>query len=252
METSAPTAVHASRGIGGPKPWGLPAVLLALLLPGLLWASSLITPLFAETPEDLSQGQVVATLLFSILVGFLFIGLAAGLSLWRYRLSWSELGIRPFDRGFWWLPLVAAGGAHAAIIVYGVVLTAVGAEGAVPEQEDLEELFDSKAVLPLTAVATVIMAPVAEEIFFRGFVFAGMLRPFGPAGAMLTSGLLFGLFHVTGIDTIGLVLPFGAIGILFAWLYYRTGSVWPSIVTHLIFNLVSFIVLAVVVGSGSG
>jgi hypothetical protein len=147
---------------------------------------------------------------------------------------------------------VAAGGAHAAIIVYGVVLTAVGAEGAVPEQEDLEELFASKAVLPLTAVATVIMAPVAEEIFFRGFVFAGMLRPFGPAGAMLTSGLLFGAFHVTGVDTIGLVLPFGAIGILFAWLYYRTGSLWPSIVTHLIFNLVSFIVLAAVAGGGSG
>ena len=251
METPAPVVAPTPPGIG-PRPWGIPAVLVALALPVLLWVSSLVAPLVVDTPEELTQGQIVASLLFSILIGFIFIGLAVGLSLWRYRLGWRELGLRPFDRGLWWLPLVAAVGAHVAIIVYGLVLTVLGAEGAVPEQEQLEELFESRAVLPLTGVATVLVAPLAEEVFFRGFIFSGLVRPFGLVGAMVISGLLFGAFHVTGLETVGLVLPFGAIGVLFAWLYYRTGSLWPSVATHFLFNLVSFVALASFAGSISG
>lgn len=96
-----------------------------------------------------------------------------------------------------------------------------------------------------------IMAPLGEEIFFRGFVFAGLLRPLGLRAAMVLSGLLFGAFHVTGLDTLGLVVPFGVVGMLFAWVYYRTGSLWPTIATHLLFNLVSFVLLASIAGIGS-
>ncbi len=233
----------------GPKPWGLPAVLLALLIPVSLWASSLATSVAMGTPDDLSEGQVIATLIFSIFLGLILIGLAAGFSLWRYRIGWQALGLRPFDRRLWWWPIVAAGAAHAAIIVYSAVLIGLGADAAAPEQEDLDELFKSRAVLPLAGVATVLVAPLAEEIFFRGFVFAGLLRRFGVVGAMAASGFIFGAFHITSLETVGLVLPFGAIGMLFAWLYYRTGSLWINVGTHLIFNLVSFIALASFAGS---
>lgn len=248
LETSAPVTATPPSKVG-PKPWGLPAVLLGLGVPVLLWASSLAASGVMETPDDLSQGQVVASLIFTIFLGFILIGLAAGFSLWRYRLGWEALGLRPFDRSFWWWPIVAAGAAHAAIIAYSVVLIVLGAEAAAPEQEDLDELFRSRAVLPLTGVATVLVAPVAEEIFFRGFVFAGLLRRLGVFGAMAASGFLFGAFHITSAETVGLVLPFGVIGMLFAWLYYRTGSLWTNIATHLLFNLVSFIALALLAGS---
>jgi membrane protease YdiL (CAAX protease family) len=226
--------------------------LLALALPGALWGSSLGIAIAEGAPEELTEGEIVTGLVFTIILDLVFIALAAGLSLWRYRIRWRDLGLRPFDRSFWWLPVVVAAGAHVGIIVYSVVLIFLGAEAAVPEQEDLDQLFESRAILPLTGVATVLMAPLAEEIFFRGFIFAGLLRPFGPAGAMVASGLLFGAFHITGPETVGLVLPFGVIGMLFAWLYYRTGSLWPSIAAHLLFNLVSFAILAALVGSGSG
>ncbi len=113
-------------------------------------------------------------------------------------------------------------------------------------------MFERRAVLPLTGVEIVLAAPLAEEIFFRGFIFAGLLRPFGLAGAMVTSGFLFAIFHVTGSETLGLILPFGLIGMLFAWLYYRTGSLWASITTHLLFNLVSFIFLTLASLTGNG
>ena len=251
METSAPATLPARPAIG-PKPWGRPAVLAALALPAALWGSSLGIAFVQDTQDDLTTRDIVTVLIFTIVLDVVLIGLAAGLSLWRYRLGWDELGLRPFARKQWWLPLAGAAAAHVAVIVYAAVLTAVGADAAAPQQEDLDELFESAAVLPLTGVATVLMAPVAEEIFFRGFVFPGLFRPLGVAGAMAASGLLFGAFHITSPETVGLVIPFGLIGMFFAWLYYRTGSLWPSIFTHLLFNLVSFIALASLAGSGSG
>lgn len=222
------------------------------MLPAALWVSSLVVAIVEGATGDLTNAEIVASLVFTIILDVVLIGLAAGLSLRRYRLGWQELGLRAFNRDFWWVPPVAAAAAHVGVIVYTVVLVSLGADAAAPQQEDLDQLFESRAVLPLTGAATVLMAPLAEEIFFRGFIFAGLLRPFGLAGAMVTSGFLFGAFHITGPETVGVILPFGLIGMLFAWIYYRTGSLWPSIATHLLFNLVSFAILASVAGGGSG
>ena len=232
MQAALPTSPGVS-----PKPWGLPAVLLALVIPALL----LFPGLFLDVPEDLTTGEIVASLVGTlVLKDALFIGIAAGFAIWRYRLGWDALGLRPFDRNLWWWPLVAAAGALAAVMAYSAVLIAFGAEQAAPQQEDLEEILGDRAVLPLAALAVVFVAPISEEIFFRGFIFAGLVRPFGPTGAMVASGLLFGLFHVTGVDSLGVVLPFSLIGALFAWLYYRTGSLWPAVATHFLFNVVGF------------
>ena len=231
-----PAALPTSPGVS-PKPWGLPAVLLALVIPAGLF----VPGLFLDTPDDLSTGEIVASLVGTlVLKDALFIGIAAGFAIWRYRLGWDALGLRPFDRNLWWWPFVAAAGALAAVMAYSAVLIAFGAEQAAPQQEDLEEILGDRAVLPLAALAVVFVAPLSEEVFFRGFIFAGLIRPFGPAGAMVASGLLFGVFHVTGVDSLGVVLPFSLIGALFAWLYYRTGSLWPAVATHFLFNVVGF------------
>lgn len=251
VETPERTAEAAPVGIP-PKPWGISAVLLALTAPLLLWGSSLAIAIAQGTPEDLSGGEIVASLVLQIFIlDGVFIAAPAAFCLWRYRLGWADLGLRPFHSGLWWLPLTAAAGAWVAMYVYSIVLYLVGAEGAAPRQEDIDQLFESRAVLPLTALATLVVAPLAEELFFRGFVFPGLIRPLGLVPAMAISGFVFAVFHVTGSDSAGLVLPFGLIGMLFAWVYYRTGSLWPSIGTHFLFNLVSFIILASMAG-GSG
>ncbi len=234
----------------GPKPWGIPAIIVALILPVLLWSSALVLNSVVDTDQEISDGELITSLIVTIIVldgGF--IALAAGLSLRKYRLRWSALGFRSFNLNQWWLPVAAAGGAYLGIIVYSIGLTIIGADAAVPEQEELDQLFRSKTVLPLTGLATIVMAPLAEEIFFRGFIFGGLIRPIGPLFAMAVSGLIFAMFHVSGVDTIGLLLPFGAIGALFAWLYYRTGSIYPSMIAHFLFNTVSFIALASVAAS---
>jgi membrane protease YdiL (CAAX protease family) len=220
-------------------PWGLLAVALGLVLPALVWASSLALSLATDEEVDLSDGEIIANVIAQIVVldGLLLVGIPAIVALWRYRAGWSSLGLRDVDTRYWWWPLAATVGALLAVYIYSLLLYLI--TGDTPEQET-DELFKSPGLLPLVGFAVVIVAPIAEEIFFRGFVFAGMVRPLGAIPAMLVSGLIFGTFHVTNVETIGLVLPIGAIGALFAWLYYRTGSLYIAIATHMLFNLVGF------------
>jgi membrane protease YdiL (CAAX protease family) len=233
----------------GPKPWGVPAVLGALALPVLIFSSSLAIAIASGPAEDLSEGEIAANLIISIILDIGLILLAAAFSVWHYKLPWSALGLRSFDTRFWWLPIVAAIGALVGITAYSAVLIGIGFDSAVPNQEDLDTLFDSRILLPLTGFALVIAAPIAEEIFFRGFIFGGLIRPLGPGPAMVVSGLIFGSFHVTSPDALGLVLPFAAIGALFAWLYYRTGSILPNIAAHMLFNMIGFAAGAAAGGS---
>jgi len=239
METSLPAAQPPTIGVP-PRPWGLPAVAAGLALPLLLWAGSLATAVAQGELEDATEGEIAFGLVLTIILDTALIGIAAWLSIRRYRLGWGALGLRPFDRGLWWLPPVAAAGALLGIITYGVILQAVGADAASPRQEDLDPIFESRTILPLTGFAVLVMAPLAEEIFFRGFIFGGLIRPLGVTGAMVASGVLFGIFHITSVDTLGVVLPFSAIGALFAWLYYRSGSLWPGMGAHFLFNVVGF------------
>jgi hypothetical protein len=244
LELSAQRVTNVPVGVS-PKPWGIPAIISGLFVPVVLWASSLAVVIVNGEPDSPTTGEVIANLVLQIiLLDGIFVGVPVAFALLRHRGGWGGLGFRSFDRDLWWLPIVAAAGAHVAIVVYSLILYAIGGDSAAPKQEGIDELFDSRAVLPLVGVALVVCAPLAEEVFFRGFIFGGLIRYAGASWAMVVSGAIFAAFHVTSADTVGLVLPFTLVGVLFAWLYHRTGSIWPSIGAHFLFNLFSFVLLA--------
>jgi len=87
--------------------------------------------------------------------------------------------------------------------------------------------FDGPAVL-LTFQALVFITPISEELFFRGFIFRGLLPKMGPWGAIAASALVFSAFHLS----LGVLVPIFITGFLLAWLYWRTGSLWAAIGAH--------------------
>lgn len=87
----------------------------------------------------------------------------------------------------------------------------------------------------ITLLLVAVVGPVAEEIFFRGFVLTGLLRRFGVARALLLSSLLFGAFH---IDPGAILLTF-MLGLVLGWVYLKTGSIWPAIFAHSLHNAVA-------------
>lgn len=140
----------------------------------------------------------------------------AKLSLWGFR--------RPTRAFFWTIPLSLAG-VYAVSIAHNLVVH--------PRQQDILTAFPRSQVgLGLFVVIAVVMAPLFEEIVFRGFLFRGLANSWGwVAGALVSAGI-FGLAHLQ----LDVFVPLAALGFALAWVYKRSGSLWTSITLHALFN----------------
>lgn len=87
----------------------------------------------------------------------------------------------------------------------------------------------------LVVVAVVIVAPIAEEVFFRGVAFNAWLRERGRRFAYIGSAALFAAIHVSLVS----LLPIFLLGLAFAWVYRRTRSLVAPIAMHATFNGIS-------------
>ncbi len=88
------------------------------------------------------------------------------------------------------------------------------------------------AGLSIALVLGSLVAPLVEETFFRGFLFAGLARRLGVPAGVLVSALIFAAVHLN-VET---VIPLSVFGAVLALLYYLTGSLYPSIVLHSVNN----------------
>lgn len=99
----------------------------------------------------------------------------------------------------------------------------------------LEQTFDLMQASWGGILYIAVLGPVLEELMFRGAITRELLRKFSPATAIVISGLLFGLVHFNPAQSVvGFLM-----GMLLAWLYYRTRSVVPGIVVHVLNNSLS-------------
>jgi membrane protease YdiL (CAAX protease family) len=150
----------------------------------------------------------------------------------------GELGLRRFARSALGLAAVA----YVAYLIFAVIYSAF----VHPEQEDItRDLgFDEGGIGAFVAGALIVaVAPLSEEIFFRGFMFGGLRRRLPMWAAAVIAGAVFGLLHYTGPDSIGVVPQLAVLGVLLAWLYERTGSLWPPIILHVANNGLALIAL---------
>jgi ABC-2 type transport system permease protein/sodium transport system permease protein len=96
-----------------------------------------------------------------------------------------------------------------------------------------------RAVSPVLIVAGFAIVPaVLEELFFRGFLFGALLRASGPRSAIVGSALFFGVFHLVdqGLIVVERGLTSTLLGLVLAWLCWRSGSVIPGIILHAVHN----------------
>ena len=120
-----------------------------------------------------------------------------------------------------------------------VIFSAVWAAALeIEESDDLPQELgadDSTTALVAVALLVCVAAPIAEEIFFRGFCFTAFRRWIGVAGGAIVSGAIFGAIHAGSSDVVFLV-PLAVFGVVLALLYHRTGSLLPCIVLHALNN----------------
>lgn len=213
-------------------------VLLALALGvGVVSASYLVANDSGGGAAEVA-GVPVSIITATAMAGsFAVIGLA--LSVVRYREPLSTLGFvrtsgfRPylFAAGMWLIGL-------SMLIVWMQVLIWLGVDFLVPPDTAQKVLDEAGGSIVITILLVGIAGPIAEEVFFRGFVLTGLLKRFGVRRALLFSSLLFGLFHIDP----GAIVPTFALGLILGWVYLKTGSVWPAMFAHGLHNTVAVLI----------
>lgn len=105
----------------------------------------------------------------------------------------------------------------------------------VPPPAEIVEMFEQflgGSPAWMSFVFLVVVAPITEELFFRGVLQAGLRRRYGARTAVIASGVLFGVVHLIPWQ----VLPAIPLGLLFAWWTERTRSLWPALIGHALVN----------------
>ncbi len=215
----------------------VPWVAFALVLSSLNGKpSSTNTPLAPNV--DLTTA--IVTFIFSVLIegAFLIAPLYYANKAFRsttshIRLALRALGFRGFSlgRALPWLVVLLLG-IFAVNNLYQYVITVLHLNVQTNDQVLLAHSKDAPLTTYATLIAAVIVAPICEEVFFRGFVFAGLCRGMPVGWALVLSALIFATTHA---DPGSFVVLF-AIGLALAFLRWRTHSIWPGIALHALNN----------------
>jgi membrane protease YdiL (CAAX protease family) len=223
------------------KPWKLTdfLVVMALLISMLLLAvlSNLLGMRGSAEAQNPAAGFMMATCLYgSILVLVHFL-------VQRHRTSWRE--VFGFNSPRTLSALLMATGVTLIIlpVVMGLKLISSKFMGqfnveAVP-QESVRMLQTGIPLGPeiLLALLAIAIAPVTEELLFRGILYPFIKQQGYPKLALLGTSVLFGLLHLNVMA----FLPLTFLGLVLAWLYETTDNLMAPILAHSLFNLANFL-----------
>ena len=109
------------------------------------------------------------------------------------------------------------------------------------EQQEVINLFKESSgfSLIILALTVSVFTPFAEEFLFRGFILTMLLKRYSPIVSIVISSFVFSIAH----EPIAMALAFGG-GCLYGWIRVKTGSIYPSMIAHAIWN--GFITLVVI------
>lgn len=122
-----------------------------------------------------------------------------------------------------------------AMMIFAVISSFVFSFLPTPSHPVITELLEMKsmAAIVTTFVTVALIVPIVEELAFRGTFFPALMAYMKPVTAMCVGGLIFAMIHPQGII---LWLSLGSLGAMASYLYYRTGSLIPSITLHIANN----------------
>src|ERR1035437_43678 len=112
--------------------------------------------------------------------------------------------------------------------------------GVDPTQQALSQSATVSGLLPLVLLSGVIIAPIAEEIVFRGYLYKAFRDRFKPWYAIVMSAALFSAIHLEPLAAV----PLFVIGVVLAYVYEKTDNLMAPIALHMLNNAVAFLVVA--------
>ena len=224
-------------GFWGSLGWGVFAAaagIFAIMFYTLIWM--LTHGLQFATSEDKAFAAVNGILVLTAPIVVLLI--AAKIRKLSLR---SYFALEGFSRGNLALGLICL---IALIIAFGVIMTLLGIEGGGKHVEATYRAAKAAGMLPLMWFSVVIVAPVTEELFFRGFLHRGWAPSWlGVSGTIVLTSALWAVLHQQ-YNTFTILLIF-VMGLIFGWMRQRSGSTLLPMLLHAVNNLFATASIAV-------
>lgn len=225
-----PAAADGRAGWG----WGLSLAGLAVgFAPeALLYVAAL------GTGVSTNVGKVTLSSAVALVIGSVVVYGWQTLAAWFFslRVAGRRLALWGFttpDKAFFWTIPVALAAVYLVSFLHDLVVH--------PKPQDIiGEFPHTTAGVVLFVILAVFMAPLFEEIFFRGFLFRGFSSSWGWVAGAFVSAAVFGIAHLQ----LDVFVPLFALGLALAWVYKRTGSLWTCIAFHALFNGLSVLAWA--------
>lgn len=195
--------------------------ILGLFLLSILFAM----PFFIFFHLNLSKNIELYETVFFVIVCLIFIGIS---SLINYRRKQEfQLNFNIFNIRFLY-PMIIL------LLVFKIGINS-------PVNDILNHLLSNKTELTnptenlYISFGALILAPILEEIIFRGIILRGLLTKYTPKFSIIISALIFGMVHGKPLQIWGALL----LGLLFGWIYYKTKSLGTTILLHFFANLIA-------------
>jgi len=256
--TPPPEAPSQSPGPGAPPPpppelelyerrpdeppwpvWSAPAAIAMGFALGIV--VSIFVGIIAQAGgSSLTNPTPAVSLISDFLFDAAFVGAALYFGGVRGRARPSDFGFRPVHLATAVGAVVSAGlGYYIVTAVYASLVNLHGSD-KLPKELGVST---STAALVGASVFVCVVAPIAEEFFFRGFIFGALRRmrievfgrEIGTWVAAILTGILFGLAH-TGSASSQYLIPLGFLGFVLCLVRWRTGSLYPCMALHSINN----------------
>ncbi|MEQ8200305.1 MAG: type II CAAX endopeptidase family protein [Syntrophomonadaceae bacterium] len=156
------------------------------------------------------------------------------------KAAWSDLGLRRAG----WRDFINYGLKGGVLLVILVALMGYGLKYFQPnlEMQEIEQIMRSANRLPdiiALIFAGTVLAPVSEELFYRGMIYPVFRRYLGPAWGAVLAGIIFGLAHFD----LWRALPLAVGGAILCYMYEKSGSILVPMVAHGLWNGTMFAII---------
>ncbi|MBN2097743.1 MAG: CPBP family intramembrane metalloprotease [Candidatus Omnitrophica bacterium] len=204
------------------------------------------TGFFPSTP-DAKKNLPASTLLNTGILDLTLLGLVIYFVTKKYKQGLASLGLKIKNIGknivlgclsyVAFLPVLA--------FLFLMIIWIASYFNYQPPVQNLFKLFlEEKRIwlLIYSTLMVVLLGPVVEEVFFRGFAYNALKRSLGAKAAIVLTAVIFSALHANVFG----FLPIAALGFLLAYVYEKSGSLIPAITIHIVHNSVMLAMLFLV------
>lgn len=225
MEPFVPDSEPAPLPSSAVPPKAAPGILQSIALSVIFYVIVIGVAIPLELGKQLGRIEIDAALALAVELVIAWPIVFWICTVWSRTPFRQACGIRRFPLRI--VPAVVVASLGATILLLEVVCWIPMSQSA---KEAFGQLANSSAVTLF--IPMVIIAPIAEEMFFRGQVLGGYLGRYSTTQAVWGSAILFAVFHLNPWQGV-IALP---LGLVYGWLVLRTGSVLPGMLSHAIVN----------------